>query len=982
MAGYWGARCDAFTLAFIGTPLQLGDIFSSALDVLVYDLPEAIMHFRLTKREEGPMDVSFLDLFMALLHFPLTTSLMVLLATVLMVLKAPALLLRAYLELWGRSTFYGFNPRHMRARPLLAIGFVLVNVCMPLLLVVVLVWTPLWALWHGSLAAALIPMLGLPITDPLQYFGLPWGYGVSKLLLLHSESNAFILGSATNLVSVYGVSSASAEGPGHVLDFKAAAIALAVGMVSLVCVPPLMVIYLLAVTPIAIITLYIRTISNFVAEKRKATHKIWFLMLLLCLMPLVLCAVALGMALSPLLAVLPASRAYSMGTFAGGMRGIVRVVLLVDFRITKSLYQLDDVTMLSSLPAAVWELGMSDQQDEGGAQGVLGRLPSRDAATDRSMIDPMAEHVAAQMQARVYGTRGTMSAAAKRKAAELKAAGVIAEQPPATRTSTASTGGEAIEGPAYAVPPHMRKHTSAAPRQEPATATATADGTHSTQGSAYGDYEDYEQYSNDEGAEYDTQDESSYPTSQTPSRTSSQSAGAGAVAVKRTVRGADGEEDLYDEPCCACCLREDPLALDDEEEADEDEEAPAYSAEFTITDAPPDTGSKENATGAAVPPGAEQERETEDAEGLSAAAAVSSPIDVSRPLSSNTTAESTPAASQQPTPSHGAGASGTAASPKAVKLTMRTAARLAAASSPARRRARATLPPHLRAAADATSPSVPSGKRQAYGMPDEPPLPQEEPQYSNDEYADDEYGDDEHDDEHVTEVYDVHHHDVMPAVSSPSAHDESQHPSPTAVRPPAAPVQPMVPAVSPLAQSHENGDTAVPSVNTTRHPAPRQSLVSHATAATHGSSGSVGDASPVADSETPVHANLGATTAAAVSAVDSPSAQSTAVTSPGASSTTALRSAASAGSHPTSPAPQLGFGAVVAAAKMKAHRSRAQEALARARAALAEVEGGKASKSALVDSDPVQLRLSSRARDRSQDAKLATSAPKPATSTE
>ena len=64
----------------------------------------------------------------------------------------------------------------------------------------------------------------------------------------------------------------------------AAAIALAVGMVSLVCVPPLMVIYLLAVTPIAIITLYIRTISNFVAEKRKATHKIWFLMLLLCLM--------------------------------------------------------------------------------------------------------------------------------------------------------------------------------------------------------------------------------------------------------------------------------------------------------------------------------------------------------------------------------------------------------------------------------------------------------------------------------------------------------------------------------------------------------------------------------------------------------------------------------------------------------------------------------------------------------------------------
>ena len=50
-----------------------------------------------------------------------------------------------------------------------------------------------------------------------------------------------------------------------------------------------------------------------------------------------------------LLAVLPASRAYSMGTFAGGMRGIVRVVLLVDFHITKSLYQLDDVAMLSSL---------------------------------------------------------------------------------------------------------------------------------------------------------------------------------------------------------------------------------------------------------------------------------------------------------------------------------------------------------------------------------------------------------------------------------------------------------------------------------------------------------------------------------------------------------------------------------------------------------------------------------------------------------
>ena len=249
-------------------------------------------------------------------------------------------------------------------------------------------------------------------------------YLLSKLLLLHRESNAFIVGSATNLVGAYGVSAENTEDESHVFDFKSAGKAFVVGIVSLVCVPVLLTLYLLAVAPAAIVTLLVRSISQFAAEEGSRPQKAGNLLMLLLLLPLILLAIALGIAVSPFLSVLPAQRAYLMRSFVGGFRGILRVVLLADFKITKILHQTDDVLRLSTLPEALWEAGLSDQQEEGGGAGPLGKLPRRDT-TDRTDIDPMAEHVAAQMQARVYGVRGTMSAAAKAKAARLAAEGAV-----------------------------------------------------------------------------------------------------------------------------------------------------------------------------------------------------------------------------------------------------------------------------------------------------------------------------------------------------------------------------------------------------------------------------------------------------------------------------------------------------------------------------------------------------------------------------
>lgn len=957
IAGFWAARCDAFTLAFLATPLQLLDLYNAALDVMVYDVPDIMLDFRRTKAPDGPMDLSFLDLFMGLLHLPLTIALSVVVAVFVVAIKSPALLLRAYIELWGRSTFYGFNPKLMRKQPLLAFGFLLVNVCMPLLLVVVLVWTPLWALWHGGLAAALMPMMALPTAVPLEYFGLPWGYLGLKLLQLNSESNAFIVGSATNLVGVYGMGTASADDTPHVFDYKSAGKAAIVGLLSLVAVPLLVVPYLLAVTPVALLALFVRSIAQFSAEKGNARQKLGYLFMLLMLLPLVLLAMAGLMALSPFLAVLPAQRAYLMCSFAGGFRGILRVVLLLDFKLTRLLYQTDNVLALSVLPRGVWETGVVDQGEEGGDQGPLGKLPVQDN-TDRSMIDPMAEHVAAQMQARVYGVRGTMSAAAKHKAAELRAAGLVppADAPPDGGATPVSTNEDAIDGPAHAVPPHMRKPVRTVYAQGPPAADPGQQGEQGssrTQSASGTDSIVYDSTTQSyTGEEYQGAAESvvsHYEDSQdsaAPSRTSSTSAaGAGATAIKRTLRTADGEHDEEPAPCCACCLREDPLALPQEQEQGGDEEAPEYSAAFTITDAPatePGVHDEDAAGSAATTPS-----------NAPAPARSSADIDVSKPLSNNTSTNTTPTAAQRTMPIHAS----PAAEPVPSPLTLASAAGMAA-NSPVRRwaaagRARAALPPHLRSPEAAASPSMPSGKRQLYGMEEEPPLPQPSPPARA----------------------------VAPLSPPTAAGAAVEHTAAIASkRPPAAPTEGVKPSRSGLPAAVAS---PLPAAAVAPHAVSAAALeeppppVSTNSAATNNSCRSTGMFSPVADSDTPTHA-AAATAATAVRAVSPPSDEAAGISSPGASSTAALQSTRSPTPvSPAAPRSGFGFGAVVAAAKLKSSRTRAQEAMQRAKQALAEVEQGVAPSSPLVRTDPVQLRLSSRGRDRSADAQLATSGPKP-----
>ena len=959
MAGFWGARCDAFTLAFVATPLQLLDVCSAVLDLLVYSVPDSMLEFRRTKREGGSVDVSFLDMFMGLLHLPLTIAVSVVVAVVVVVVKSPLLLLRAYAELWGRTTFYGFNPRHMRKNPLLALGFLLVNLGMPLLLLLLLAWTPLWALWHGTVAAALIPMLGLPINAPLQYFGLPWGYLLSKMLLLNSESNSFIVGSATNLVGVYGMSATNAEDESHVFDFKSAGKACLVGLVSLVCVPVLVVVYLLAVAPVAIITLLVRSISQFTAEEGSRPQKAGNLLMLLLLLPLVLLCMALCMAVSPFLAVLPAQRAYLMCSFAGGFRGILRVVLLIDFKITKALYQTDNVSNLSVLPAGLWDLGLDDQLEEGGEQGPLGHLPRQDP-TDRSMIDPMAEHVAAQMQARVYGARGTMSAAAKAKAAQLAAAGAL-EPAPSTAgevraASATSTNEDAIEGPAYAVPPHMRKHVStvytasddaAGQHAEPETSdTAPASRAHSQStariqtserkmGTVESVYPDAAtEVTEDAGSEREG-------PSPPPSRTSSVTA-VGATAVKRTLRTSDGESDVEPAPCCACCFSVDPLALPEEPGADGggDEEAPAYSAAFTITDAPAAGSLHGTGTATGISDTALSEQSAPQ------------PIDVSVPLSNDTSVDGTPAASPaaaqtQPTaPDQQA----------AVKLSLSSAAHMVGPGATRRwaaaGRARAKLPPHLRSPEASVPPSVPSGKRSLHGIEDEEP---------SDQY---------------TAASQSH-------ISAPGAQPAAaaqKHAGPTAAtpvvggkRPPTAPtgcssaprsnlapVTPRSATPSPVVQPAVPGD----SDETAR------TLESQESVAAQGSGGTPTVLSPVADSESTPR-SVATRISMQAASVDG----AAGVGTMGAMSPTAQHSVDSPPSNGGT-----GFTTVMAAAKLTSKsRSRAQEALQRARLALAEAEQEQVGIKSPTEEASLRAHLDGRGRnrDRQVDAVLALSAPKP-----
>ena len=607
----------AFVFAFMATPVQLAELWEF-IHVMAFEEVYAIMEeARCTQRQGGPIEFSFLDAAVALLLWPFLAAACIVGGTLILALKAPLLLGRLFVGLWGRASYYGFARSKMRDSPCLVLGFMGVNLMLPVLLALAIAWSPLWGLWHASVACAQLITVGPPIAQPLHYFGLPAGYALSKLLLLNSESNAFICGGATNLLAVIGMDttpqSAKTGEEAPPLNLSAAALSVLVGLIALPALCLLWPLYLLAVAPLSILLLYSRAIAAFTAKERPASAKFGFILLFLFLLPALLVAMVLGMALAPFTAVLPALRTYYLDSFTAGLRGIPRVLLSLDARIMKQLYAVDDAVRVSMLPAAVWACAAGEDGVDGvaldGSLAAVYRPPRKDEDIAAAEMDPVASATAAQLAAQHYGVRGMRSAAGAAKAAAVQAQ-LAAVGTPKRGEEPRADDEEPVD--VYSTLPHERRtappsrvvgrmgHHSSEELPGPPqgySATAAAErfnqGQSSMQGGlggagALADPACESQRSTPSGSVVadcvglQTTPSASPLSSEAPSRESSIGHGTRADdegasvrpgAVQRTLREETGlpEGDEVGDPCCLCCRSRDPIAhLYAEEEAEEE----------------------------------------------------------------------------------------------------------------------------------------------------------------------------------------------------------------------------------------------------------------------------------------------------------------------------------------------------------------------------------------------------------------------------